>query len=132
MITHALGMATRIKDLPSLYPISPMGGPGAGMGVCPTSILPPNLSPLPGCYDRLSQNFGNYLHDSGSVMCWTPKFFYRINHADNPGFAVYGANSIHVVGSETFANRTQAAAAGYALHRAFIDGGVEQPGFFID
>lgn len=41
-------------------------------------------------------------------------------------------NSIAIRGAETFANEAAANAAGYALHRAFIDGGVEQPGFFVD
>lgn len=121
-----------VVSLADLYPIAPMGGPGAGLGVCPPEILPEGMEPLPGYTDRLHRHWGNYQFADGSIMCWVPKFFYRINHADNPAHEACAPNDIHVVGTETFANRAQAAAAGYVLHRAFIDGGVEQAGFFVD
>lgn len=121
-----------VVSLADLYPMAPMGGAGAGLGVCPTEILPEGMEPLPGYTDRLHRHFGNYQFSDGSIMCWVPKFFYRINHADNPAHEACAPNDIHVVGTETFANRAQAAAAGYVLHRAFIDGGVEQAGFFVD
>ncbi len=41
-------------------------------------------------------------------------------------------NSIDVKGVVDFADTAAANAAGYALHRAFIDGGAEQSGFFVD
>lgn len=125
-------MPAGVVSLADLYPISPMGGAGAGLGVCPAEILPEGMEPLPGYTDRLHRHFGNYQYADGSIMCWVPKFFYRINHADNPSHAAYAPNDIHVVGTETFANRSQAEAAGYVLHRAFIDGGVQQAGFFVD
>lgn len=46
-----------------------------------------------------------------------------------PGFAL---NSACVRGSDVFATTSAANAQGFALHRAFIDGGVEQPGVFVD
>jgi hypothetical protein len=41
-------------------------------------------------------------------------------------------NSIAIRGTETYATEALANADGYAMHRAFYDGGVEQPGFFVD
>lgn len=105
---------------------------GFGVGVCPGDILPAGFTPLPGYADPISPNYGNYQFSDGSVMVWVPKFFYRINNASNPTYARFTPNDIHVVGAETFASRAAAAVGGYALHRAFIDGGVEQPGFFVD
>ena len=105
---------------------------GFGVGVCSTSILPAGFTPLPGYADPISPNYGNYQFGDGSVMVWVPKFFYRINNASNPTYARFTPNDIHVVGAETFASRAAAEIGGYALHRAFVDGGVEQPGFFVD
>lgn len=65
-------------------------------------------------------------------MCFIPKFYYRIGSASSPRFATYGANAIDVVGIDTFSTTAAANAAGYALHRAFIDGGAEKSGFFLD
>lgn len=77
-------------------------------------------------------NYGNYQHTNGSIVVWVPKFYYRVGNASAPQYATYGANSLEIVGTETFTTEAQANAAGYALHRAFIDGGVEKGGFFID
>jgi hypothetical protein len=87
---------------------------------------------MPG-YDQLgSDNYGNYIYKEGSVMIWVPKFYYRIGHASNPTYATYGVNSIDIKGIDTYPTTALANAAGYALHRAFIDGGVEKLGFFRD
>jgi len=108
------------------------GSTGFGVGVCDPAVLPVGFTPMSGYSDPLSPNYGNYQFSDGSVMVWIPKFFYRINHSENPTYSIYTPNDINIVGSETFANRAAATAAGFVLHRAFIDGGVEQPGFFID
>ena len=108
------------------------GSLGFGVGVCPAASLPAGFTPLPGYADPASPNYGNYQFSDGSVMVWVPKFFYRINNAANPTYARFTPNDIHVVGAETFASRAAAELGGYALHRAFIDGGVEQPGFMVD
>jgi hypothetical protein len=87
---------------------------------------------MPG-YDQLgSDNYGNYIYKEGSVMIWVPRFYYRVAHADNPTYATYGVNSIDIKGIDTYPTTALANAAGYALHRAFIDGGVEKLGFFRD
>lgn len=108
------------------------GSLGFGVGVCPADVLPTGFTPLPGYADPASPNYGNYQFSDGSIMVWVPKFYYRINNAANPTYARFTPNDIHVVGAETFASRAAAELGGYALHRAFIDGGTEQPGFFVD
>jgi hypothetical protein len=87
---------------------------------------------MTGTTDPANANYGNYQYSDGSVMVFVPKFYYRIGNAASPRFASYGANAIDIVGAETFASETAANAAGYTLHRAFIDGGSEKQGFFID
>ena len=111
--------------------IGTQGGQGFGVGVY-AGTLPSGFSTLTGTTDPASSNYGNYQYSDGSVMVFVPKFYYRIGNAASPRYASYGANAIDVVGSETFASESAANAAGYALHRAFIDGGAEKQGFFID
>lgn len=109
------------------------GQAGFGVGVYPHDDLNTlNLSPMYDYENNLSENYGNYLHDNGSVMVFIPKYYYRIGHPQSPRYSVFGANTVDVVGSETFATEAEANSQGYALHRAFIDGGQEKSGFFID
>lgn len=108
------------------------GAAGFGVGICPLESLPTGMTPLPGYNVVGDSNYGNYQFSDGSVMVFVPKFYYRIAHASNPTYAAHGVNSIDVKGIDTYADTAAANAAGYALHRAFIDGGVEKPGFFVD
>lgn len=50
----------------------------------------------------------------------------------NDTIVTYNTNSIQIKGYDTYQTATAANAAGYALHRAFYDGGKEQKGFFVD
>jgi len=104
------------------------GRMGFGVGICPPSILPAGMSPLVGYSDPTHPNYGNYQYSDGSVMVWIPKYWYKVGTGSN-GLAV---NATDIKGIYDFADTTAANAASYALHRSFIDGGVEQPGFFID
>lgn len=104
------------------------GTMGFGVGICPSYYLPAGFTPLPGYDIRGHVNYGNYQYEDGSVMCWIPKFYYMVGTGSN-GLSV---NVVDIKGGASFANTAAANDAGYALHRAFIDGGVEQPGFFID
>jgi len=108
------------------------GSPGFGVGICPVASLPAGMNPMPGSGELGHDNYGNYQFTDGSIMCWFPRFYYRIGHASNPTYGVYGANSIDIKGVDTYATTAAANADGYALHRAFIDGGVEKLGFFRD
>lgn len=111
--------------------VGTQGGQGFGVGEYPHT-LPSWITAMSGTSDPSSANYGNYQGADGSVMVFVPKFYYRIGHASSPRYATYGLNAIDVVGVETFADEAAANAAGYALHRAFIDGGSEKSGFFID
>lgn len=108
------GLTARAND------IGIPGGPGFGLGIAPQ--LPSGMSAMAGFDQPLSDNYGNYQYQDGSVMCWIPAFFYRIQaNTNQPEILPYSA----------FASETAANAAGFALHRAFYDG-TEQPGFFVD
>lgn len=96
---------------------------GFGVGVCPVDILPGKMQPLPRSYIPGSSSYGNYKYVDSSIMVFTPRYYYEITA---------GTNSIDIKGTDTYANEAAANTAGYAIHRAFIDGGTEQKGFFID
>lgn len=113
--------------------INSIGTPGAagfGVGICPT--IPSGFVALPGATDPVHANYGNYMFQDGSIMCWIPKFWYRVAHASNPTYAVHLLNSVDVKGLETYTSTAAANAAGYALHRMFMDGGAEKSGCFVD
>ena len=105
-----------------------------GFGVAPTDLpfAVLGLAEMEGTNDITSDNYGNYIHTNGSIVCWCPKAYYRVGSSESPRFATYGENALDMVGAETFATEAEANAAGYALHRAFINAGAEQSGFFID
>jgi hypothetical protein len=100
------------------------GQEGFGVGICPSNKLPAGMVS--------TREYGNYQYKDGSIMCWIPRFYYRIAHASNPTYSTYALNSVDIKGIDFFANTTDANTAGYALHRAFIDGGIEKDGFFVD
>lgn len=117
----------------SIWAINHIGTPGEvgfGVGICPSP--PAGYTPMAGHADRAHDNYGNYQFTDGSVMVWVPAFYYRINDARNPTHAGHGANSVDVQPYSAFADDAAANAAGYALHRAFYDGGSIQAGFFVD
>lgn len=110
--------------------IGTAGRQGFGAGICPD--LPSGMTLLPGTLSIASDEYGNYQYSDGSVMVWVPAFFYRYGHPDNPTFAAYGPNSVHILPRSAYATVAEANAAGFALHRAFYDAGQEQPGVFVD
>lgn len=123
----------RWDKLSKLSKIGSPGEAGFGAGVYSDGILPTGFTPQPEAYaSGWADNYGNYKYQDGSIMIWIPKFYYRIAHASNPTYGTYGANSVDIKGVDAYPTTTIANAAGYALHRAFIDGGSEKDGFFID
>lgn len=114
-----------------LFTIGTAGEIGFGLGMY-NDILPSGFSALPGTSFPSSHEYGNYQYSDGSICCWIPKCYMRIGHVDNPTYSKYLENSVHIVGTETFANENAARNAGYAMFRAFYDGGSEKAGFFID
>lgn len=112
----------------------PPNNPGAGMGLCPDAnwLATLGLSAMAGTTDQAHENWGTYQHTNGGVSGFIPKFYYREGDPADPAYATYGANTITIKGIDTFSGEVAANGAGYALHRAFINNGVEVPGFFVD
>lgn len=106
------------------------GAAGFGVGICPA--VPAGYTPMVGYTEVLHGNYGNYQYSDGSVMVWVPAFYMRLAHVSNPTWAAYGVNSIDIQGLSAFADEATANAAGYYLHRAFVNAGANQLGFFRD
>jgi len=121
--TEVTGLKWASLDIVDVNVIGIPGQPGFGVGVCPAAILPFEMVGMVGYDNPMHDNYGNYRYQDGSICCWIPKCYYKITP---------GTNNVDIKGVDTYANETLANAAGYAMHRAFIDGGEEQPGFFID
>lgn len=103
-----------------------------GVGVIPAAQIPDGFTPIPGCDQPGHDNWGNYQYRDGSVMVCIAASYYRINHSGNPTYARFAPNDIDMQFGDVFASRAVAAVAGYALHRAFIDGGEEKPWLLVD
>lgn len=101
------------------------GQQGFGVGIAPE--VPAGFAKLYGTEDPASENYGNYQYSDGSVMVYVPAFFYKYGTGSN-GLAV---NLVDVKPFAHWASVADANAAGYALHRAFYNGGIRQ-GFFVD
>ena len=97
------------------------GQQGFGVGACP-GPLPDGMKSIDSYSDPASDTYGNYIYSDGSVMVWIPAFFYKID-ADM---------IVDIKPLSYFTDVSAANAAGYALHRAFYDGGTVQPGVFVD
>lgn len=111
--------------------IGTQGAQGFGVGPYPLT-LPSGFTTMAGTTDPASDNYGNYTTTNGSIMVYVPRFYYRIGSASSPRYATYGLNSIDVVGMNTYTTESAANADGFAMHRAFKDGGVDLLGFFMD
>lgn len=103
------------------------GQRGFGVGICP-GPLPAGMGAATGYNDPASDNYGNYQYSDGSVMVWVPAFYYKVGTGAN-GLTL---NTVDVKPFSAYADVAAANAAGYALHRAFYDGGAIQLGFFFD
>lgn len=108
------------------YGIGVPDTPGFGVGICPET-LPAGVFGMSGYTDPASANRGNYQSSDGSVMCWIPAFYMKWGTGTN-GLAVNACSIIDA----TDISAAEAFAQGYALHRAFINGGQIKSGFFID
>jgi hypothetical protein len=110
--------------------IGAANSPGAGVGICPA--IPAGYTPLAGVTNKLSANYGNYQYSDGSIEVWVPAFWIRRGHASNPTFGVHGVNSVSIMPIGTYPDDTTANAEGFYRHRAFINAGASQLGFFRD
>lgn len=109
--------------------IGKAGQQGFGVGVYggdPSDLTAMGLTPMQGCENPASENYGNYQHTNGSVMVFVPAFCYRIGNASAPSYSRDGNNAIEI------RDASLGEGDGWILHRAFIDGGQQKLGFFID
>lgn len=105
------------------------GQQGFGVGVYggdPADLTAIGLTPMEGCEDPSSANYGNYIHTNTSVMVYIPAFCYRIGNANAPSYANDSANALEI------RDASKGIGNGWVLHRAFINGGKRKLGFFID
>lgn len=115
--SHLIGTA-RVND------IGKAGNVGFGVGICPPQLVPAGFVPMNGYDNPMSDNYGNYQYKDGSICVYIPRFYYKITA---------GAGTVTAIASTwDYATMAAANAAGYAMHRAFIDGGLHQMGFFVD
>lgn len=124
--------------------IGKAGQQGFGVGVYdgdPTDLTAMGLSPMQGCEDPASENYGNYKHTNGSVMCCVPAFCYRLGSSNAPSYSRDGANALEIRGASEFPQFAHNKAFvdgdadfgnGWILHRAFVDGGKMKNCFFMD
>ena len=109
--------------------IGEAGGMGFGVGVYggdPADLTAMGLTPMAGYDDPSSDNYGNYQHSNGSIMCFIPAFCYRVGNAAAPSYSRDGSNALEI------RDAALGEGDGWILHRAFIDGGQQKLGFFFD
>ena len=105
------------------------GQQGFGVGVyggSSSKLKAMGLTPMEGCEDPTSDNYGNYIHTNGSVMVFIPAFCYRIGNKSAPSYSSDASVALEI------RDASEGEGGGWILHRAFIDGGVQKLGFFID
>ena len=103
------------------------GGPAFGVGICPAAVVPVGMYALAGHDNPMSAYTGNYQYADGSVMAYIPPFWEKWGDGSN-GFAL---NWLDIKPLSHFADVSAANAAGYAMDRAFYDGGAIK-GVFVD
>lgn len=109
--------------------IGKAGQQGFGVGVyggSPSDLKAMGLAPMKGCEDPTSDNYGNYIHTNGSVMVFIPAFCYRIGAQSAPSYFRDHGNALEI------RDASEGEGDGWILHRAFIDGGQQKLGFFMD
>lgn len=124
--------------------IGKQGGQGFGVGVYPGSnadLDAMGLSPMSGTNDKANENYGNYKHVNGSIMCCVPAFCYRLGNSNAPSYSRDKANALEIRNASEFPQLKHNKAFsdgdadfgdGWILHRAFIDGGKMKNCFFMD
>lgn len=112
--------------------INQIGVPGTlgfGVGICPEDLNDIGISPMDGTDNINSENYGNYTVDvDGSVMVWIPAFWYKWGTGSNG----LGLNEIDIKNFDEYVDEPTANADGFAIHRAFYDGGTIKEGVFVD
>jgi hypothetical protein len=105
------------------YTIGLAGLMGFGVGCCRPELLPDDMLPMPGCHDRWSANYGNYIHlPSASIMCFLPAHHIDLEAPGNTNAPHFG----------TKVTISDGQLGNSVLARLFREGGGEQAGVFID
>lgn len=122
--------------------IGEAGQQGFGVGVYggdPADLTAMGLAPMEGCEDPTSDNYGNYIHTRGSIMCCIPAFCYRLGKATAPSYSRDGEDALEIKDATKFPQFSHDAVfsspdfgEGWILHRAFVDGNKLKNAFFID
>ena len=123
-------------------PIGGAGQRGFGVGVYggdPADLTAMGLTPMEGCEDPTSDNYGNYIHTNGSIMCCIPAFCYRLGKATAPSYSRDGEDALEIKAATEFPQFSHDAVFSspdfgdnWILHRAFVDGNKLKNAFFID
>ena len=118
------------------------GQQGFGVGVYggdPADLTAMRLAPMEGCEDPTSDNYGNYIHTNGSIMCCIPAFCYRLGKATAPSYSRDGVDALEIKDATKFPQFSHGAVFSspdfgndWILHRAFVDGNKLKRAFFID
>ena len=122
--------------------IGSAGQQGFGVGVYggdPADLTAMGLAPMEGCEDPTSDNYGNYIHTNGSIMCCIPAFCYRLGKATAPSYSQDGVDALEIKDATKFPQFSHDAVFSspdfgddWILHRAFVDGNKLKRAFFID
>lgn len=118
------------------------GQQGFGVGVYggdPADLTAMGLAPMEGCGDPTSDNYGNYIHTNGSIMCCIPAFCYRLGKATAPSYKRDAVDALEIKDATEFPQFSHDAVFSspdfgddWILHRAFVDGNKLKNAFFID
>lgn len=122
--------------------IGSAGQQGFGVGVYggdPLDLTAMGLAPMEGCEDPTSDNYGNYIHINGSIMCCIPAFCYRLGKATAPSYNRDAVDALEIKDATEFPQFSRDAVFSspdfgddWILHRAFVDGNKLKKAFFID
>ena len=118
------------------------GQQGFGVGVYggdPADLAAMGLTPMEGCGDPTSDNYGNYIQTNGSIMCCIPAFCYRLGKATAPSYKLDTVDALEIEDATKFPQFSHDAVFSspdfgddWILHRAFVDGNKLKNAFFID
>ena len=118
------------------------GKQGFGVGVYggdPADLTAMGLTPMGGCKDPTSDNYGNYIHTNGSIMCCIPAFCYRLGTTIAPSYERDAVDALEITDATKFPQFSHDAVFSspdfgddWILHRAFVDGNKLKSAFFID
>lgn len=142
MDNNALLLLVGAKKIKQTIGVAGHQGFGVGVyGGYPSDLIAMGLTPMQGCENPARENYGNYKHTNGSVMCCVPAFCYRLGSSNAPSYSRDGVNALEIRDASKFPQFKHNKAFsdgdadfgdGWILHRAFIDGGKMKNCFFMD